>query len=75
MSDVPAEYPTSNTTGARLDPVDNMPLFGEVDGVWMSRERYLDATREGRRQSALDELHQLATEGSTEPEAAEDADA
>lgn len=43
MSEIPAEFPVSDVTGARLDPVDNMPLFGEIDGVWMSRERYVQA--------------------------------
>lgn len=33
-------------TGAKIDPVDGQPMFGEWEGQMMSRERWLLARRE-----------------------------
>lgn len=62
MSEIPNEYPTS-PTGARLDPVDNQPVFGELDGVWVSRPRYVELTSDSHRALALQELKDAAAEG------------
>lgn len=43
-------------TGARVDPVDGQPMFGEWEGVMMSRERYLEARREKARTDLVERL-------------------
>lgn len=81
MSDVPATFPESQT-GAKLDPEDGMPIFGEFDGTWMSRQRYLDASRAQRqaelvadlRQSVVDDQEAATAAEAVEPEP-DDADA
>lgn len=43
-------------SGATLDPVDHQPIFGEFDGVMVSRERYLELTRNAAKDRLVDEL-------------------
>lgn len=61
-AEVPAEFPESQT-GAKLDPVDGMPVFGFLEGYgWVSRPRYVDLTSDTRRALIAQELRQAAVE-------------
>lgn len=74
VSDPLAVYPESQT-GAKLDPIDGMPLFGEFDGTWMSRDRYLQASRSKRQAEALAELRQSIEDDHAAVAAGSDDDA
>jgi hypothetical protein len=61
--EVPTEDPYADLEhsmdGTPLDPEDGMPIFGELDGVPMSRKRYLEATRPEREAEQLEQMEAL----------------
>lgn len=54
--------PGVSITGTKIDPVDGQPIFGELDGQPMSRQRYLDAVKVQAKDDLVAELRQPVPE-------------